>query len=207
MGNLKVLTVVLAVCLVVSLLFNGYFYIMLSNNGDEANYGPAFFSFVWSPEQQNITEGPLYVNMTFERTGNNLSVTIKINDDDYNVLYDQFHIKSDTLIICFDSYGNDSSITLDDTFYYYGLRPDNTTVYGNFVDLELIPHFIGSSLSRDNSDVHYCTFKLNEGYIFNCTFPISGGIREICSDVITLRYIDVEGSVCIPPFHFGVDVS
>jgi len=199
----------LTVCLAVSLFFNGYLYYKLTRPLE--HYSPTFFSFVWSSEQQNITEGTLYINMTFERIGENLSVIIKINDDDYNALYDWFDIKPDALFICFDFNGNDSSINLNDTVFCYLLRPDNTTVFGNFVDLELIAHFIGPSLSLDDSDVHYCTFKPNEGYIFNCTFPIHGSwgwsLRKILSDVVTLRYIDVGGSVYISSFHFGVDVS
>jgi len=195
----------LAVGLAVSLFFNGYLYYQLTKPAER--HGPTFFSFVWSSEQQKLTEGPLYINMTFERVGDNLSVIIKINDDDYNVSKDFYYIRPDMLIICFDSYGNDSSITPDDTFYHYGLRPDNISVYAIYLDSELIHHPMGPALGLDKSDYHYCTFKPNEGYLFNCTFPIRGRIREIHSDVITLRFMDVGGSVYIPPFHFGVDVN
>jgi len=198
----------LTVCLAVSLFFNGYFYYQLSKPA--GHQGPTFFSFVWSSEQQNITEGPLHINMTFERIGDNLSVIIKINDDDYNVMDSSSGEKPDALFIVFDSYGNESSITVADTFYYYLLRPDNTTTEGPrlFLDCELNPHIMFSGqCTFILSDFHTCTFKPNEGYVFNCTFPIHGKWREIRSNVVTLRYIDVGGSVYISPFHFGVNVG
>jgi hypothetical protein len=201
----------LTVCLAVSLFFNGYLYYELTRPTEHQS--PTFFSFVWSSErEQNITEGPLYINMTFERIGENLSVIIKINDDDYNVMDSYGGEKPDALFIVFDSYANDTtgSINLNDTFYYYLLRPDNTTTEGPrlFLDCQLNPHIFMSGLSSFKlSDFHTCTFKPNEGYMFNCTFPIYGKWREIHSDVVTLRYMDVAGSVYIPPFHFGVDVT
>jgi len=207
----KVVIAVLAVCLVVSLFFNGYFYYQLSKSAEYQI--PTFFSFVWSSEQQKLTEGPLYINMTFERIGDNLSVIIKINDDDYDVIEDQWNVRPDTLIICFDFYGNDSAITVDDTFEAYLLRPDNMSGRGVFIDSELIFHWMAPPLTFYESDFHYCTFKPDEGYVFNCTFPLRGvegyamEFRRIRSDVVTLRYIDVNGSVYIPPFHFGVDVN
>jgi len=205
---LKVLVVVLAVCLGVSLFFNGYLYYKLTRSLELS-----FFSFVWSSKQQKITNGTLYINMTFERIGENLSVIIKINDDDYDVIEDQWNVRPDTLIICFDFYGNDSAITVDDTFAAYLLRPNNMSGWGVFIDLELICHWMAPPLEFYESDFHYCTFKPDEGYVFNCTFPLRGvegyamEFRRIRSDVATLRYIDVNGSVYIPPFHFGVDVS
>jgi len=209
-----ILIAVLAVCLAVSLFFNGYLYYDLTRSAEHQS--STFFSFVWSPEAQNITEGPLYINMTFERIGENLSVIIRINDDDYDVMEANWSIVPDALIVCFDFDGNDSAITVADTVQAYLLRPDNTSdpgYCGLFLDLELIDHFIGPSLVLRESDFHYCTFKPNEGYVFNCTFPLRGReidtieLRRIRSDIVTLRYKDVNGSVYIPPFHFGVNVK
>ena len=216
--SVKFSIIVLAVCLAVSLFFNGYLYLQIENCPEEngERYGPTHFSFVWSPGQQKITNETLYVNMTFERIGENLSMIIRINDDDYDVMESLWKINPDTLIICFDFYGNDSAISIGDPVMSYLLRPDNTsnpTICGLFLDLELIDHYMGPSLEFSESDFHYCTFKPNEGYIFNCTFPLRGlegypmELRRIRSDVVTLRYKDVNGSVYIPPFHFGVDVS
>jgi len=196
----------LTVCLAVSLFFNGYFYYELTKPAE--HQGPTFFSFVWSPEQQNITEGPLYVNMTFERIGNNLSVIIKINDDDYNALPAW---SPDKLITVFDANGN-GTIDEEDVFgYFYWLTANNETITTPAgLNLELLEvHPRPMSCNRGLSKFHTCTFKSGEGYTFNCTFPIHGslGWRKILSDVVTLRYTDVAGSVYIPPFHFGVDVT
>jgi len=208
------LIAILAVCLAVSLFFNGYLYYNLTRSAEHQS--PTFFSFVWSSWQQKITNETLYVNMTFQRIGDDLSVIIRINDDDYDIMESRWSIRPDTLIVCFDFYGNDSAITVADTEEAYLLRPDNTSnpgCCGLYLDSELIDHYIGPSLYLRESDFHYCTFKPNEGYVFNCTFPLRGSesytmeFRRIRSDVVTLRYIDVNGSLYIPPFHFGVDVK
>jgi len=202
----KVVIVIFAILMILgfSLFFNGYLYYKLTKSLEHRS--PTFFSFVWSSEQQNITEGPLYINMTFERVGENLSVIIKINDDDYNALPAW---SPDKLIIVFDANGN-GTIDDEDVFgYFYWLTANNetiTTPAGLNLDLlEVYPR--PTSCNRGRSKFHTCTFKSGEGYIFNCTFPIHGSWRKILSDVVTLRYTDVGGSVYIPPFHFGVDVT
>jgi hypothetical protein len=197
----------LTVCLAVSLFFNGYLYYKLTRPLE--HHSPTFFSFVWSPEQQDITEGPLYVNMTFERIGENLSVIIKINDDDCNALPYLTPWSPDKLIIVFDANGNGTIDNLDVFGYFYWLTANNETIDTpaglNLELLEVYPRPL--SCNRRPSDFHTCTFKQGEGYVFNCTFPIHGSWRKILSDVVTLRYADFGGSVYIPPFHFGVDVT
>jgi len=192
----------LTVCLAVSLFFNGYFYYELTKPAE--HQGPTFFSFVWSPEQQNITEGPLYVNMTFERIGEILSVIIEINDDDYQCGH---WTAPDALILWFDVNG-DGYVGFDDlpVVSYYWLKPDNTTLSRRLVnplDLTLCGAQPQVPPKIVKSPVHACTFKQGEGYVFNCTFPL----KSIGSDVVTLRFNDVNGSVYISPFHFGVDVT
>jgi len=210
------LIAVLAVCLVVSLFFNGYLYYDLTRSAEHQS--PTFFSFVWSPEAQNITEGPLYINMTFERIGENLSVTIKINDDDYCVT-GSGGTGPDALLLWFDVNG-DGYISWpgDPGSTYYWLKPNNRTLFDVIVDpynLTLGPIQPSATGYETESPFHTCVFMPEEGYIFNCTFPlkykwfseISRAGHDISSDVVTLRFTDVNGSVYIPPFHFGVDVK
>ena len=196
----------LTVCLAVSLFFNGYLYYELTRPTEHQS--PTFFSFVWSPEQQNITEGPLYINMTFERIDENLSVIIKINDDDYHAGGGEQC--PDFLLIVFDFDGDGEA----DLGMGYWFTSDNRTMTSGSFGWELEKGVtIAAMLSTRLSVLHTCTFKAGEGYVFNCTFPIAGGYFHgneaypIKSDVVAVGFEDTDGYVYVPPFHFGVDVT
>ncbi len=71
--------------LAVSLFLNVYFYLELSKtNPEEETAGSSFFSFVFGPTMQNLSEGNLYLNMTLDVVDGNLTVRAEINSDEYN---------------------------------------------------------------------------------------------------------------------------
>jgi len=127
--TLTVLVVVLAICLTISLGFNGYTYLKLTS--DQPPYHITFFSFVFGPTMQNITQGNLYLNMTFDIEEGNLTVKAEVNTDSYN--------PNAFLALQFDSDNNgtiDIPYRSEEDFYYYTfgendlqflLRVDNQT--------------------------------------------------------------------------------
>jgi len=203
----KVLVVVVAVCLAVSLFFNGYFYYQLTKPAEHQI--PTFFSFVFNriPVVQTITNETLYVNMTFEKIGENLSVIVRINDDNFDNPRDGPHLP-DYLLIVFDFDGDCEA----DLGSGYWLTSNNRTMNPGSFGWELKKGVtIAAEIPTRPSVLHTCTFKAGEGYVFNCTFPIAGKATvhaySIKSDVVAIGFQDVDGYVYIPPFHFGVDVN
>ena len=182
--NLKVLTVVLAVCLAVSLLFNGYFYIMLSNNGNDANYKPAFFSFAFGSSMQKLVNGTLWLNLTFNVVDGNLTVKAEVNTESYNskaFLALQFDSDNNgTIDIHYNpEYGTYTYLFYRDDLQFL-LGTDNKTIPSDFLYWGWLPNgtvYISKILPSPSypwhpeSPFHYCTYN-NKVYTFHFSFPI-----------------------------------
>lgn len=129
-GLPKVFILILGLCLVISFVFNGYFFWKLTKTDQQVHHS-MFFSFVFGPTMQNITRDNLYVNMTFDVVEGNLTVKTEVNTESYN--------PDAVLALQFDS-DNNGTIDIryspeDSTYaYYFGqddsqflLRTDNNT--------------------------------------------------------------------------------
>jgi len=171
----KVFFWILAFALAVSLLFNGYLcYLQFSveNNLDED--WVKTFSFWWSPEEQNITSGNgiLWINFTFKPVGENLSITVEINDDESTGCY----APEDKLILVFDKNRNGKIDFWDyrwenDTVYALGADNSSYTYYivGPKGEVDFASHPI---YKPEPSPWHTCIFSNETGYVFNISLPL-----------------------------------
>lgn len=207
MSKFEIVMLLLAVGLAVSLFFNGFLYYELTRPLEHQS--PTFFSFVFNriPVLHTITNETLYVNMTFEKIGENLSVIVRINDDDFDKPQGGPHLP-DYLLIVFD-FDGDGKANLGSGYWF---TSHNRTMYPGSFGWELEKGVtIAAAVGTSQSVLHTCTFKVGEGYVFNCTFPIAGKASvhayPVKSDVVAVGFQDVDGYVYIPPFHFGVDVA
>lgn len=150
MSRFKLAFVVLLVCLCVSVSFNVVQYL-----GTE--HSPKTFVFTWTQDEKEYR-----MTLTFETvptlTGANLSITAKINKD-------QYHYR-DSIVLAFDQDGDGEIKSGDPGFE---LNVDNTTHW----------IFLGSGSSYSEPDCnpfpspyHTCTFDNDTGYTFNINFPL-----------------------------------
>lgn len=225
---LYLLCVLLSASLVASLSLNAFLYNNLAHSYNHSS----FHSFRWGPAEQNIVpNGTLYINMTFERVDGNLTMTVKINDDDYNVQWKE----PDYLLLQFEDF----------KYYDYPypvrfwLRADNRTYSeGSYMlNPELILTGIGSFHIPAKSLYHTCVFKPDEGYTFHFSFPTESSplvnsttgylpftwsrtssgrdlsyIYPISGSVVKFRFHDcpdglvyVNRSIYVPWFNFEAD--
>lgn len=168
-------TIILIVCLALSLILNGYLYYRLTILTER--HSPTFFSFVFSPTMQNITNGNLYLNLTFDVVEGNLTVRADVNKDSYS--------PDAVLALQFDS-DNNGTIDIryweEEDFYVYRfltddsqflLRADNSTTPSDSVLWGWLPDgtiYISSMIpsgfwDQVESPFHYCSYS---GSI--CTF-------------------------------------
>lgn len=171
---------VLAVLLAVSLCLSGYFgYQAYSNSTRNATWTRTF-SFWWAPEQQNITSGKgvLWMNFTFTRIGENLSITVRVNDDEDNLLGNQYG-GGDLILIFFE-----------EPKEIYTTPHLLTSTNGTLpAYVKLAPTFSVTSPMRlpDPSPWHKCTFSNETGYTYIINIPLkdignSGNIIAIFGD-------------------------
>ncbi len=174
---LKTLIAVLAVCLAISLFFNGYVYWKLSEENNNPMHHSTFFSFVFGSAQQNISAGNLYLNVTFSTAEGNLTVKAEVNAENYS--------SNAFLALQFDS---DNNGTIDipevDAYFYrrcdlqFFLQADNQTLWS------MAPFwgwdangkiYFGYMMVKMQawlkSTFHFCTYN-NGIYTFQFTFPI-----------------------------------
>jgi len=228
--TLRVLALVLAICLAISLGFNGYTYKFTS---DQATHHNKFFSFVFGPTMQNVTQGNLYLNMTFDIEEGNLTVKAEVNTDSYNA--------NAFLALQFDS-DNNGTIDIhynpkEDYYEYYPwikndlqflLRVDNQTTVSESVYWGWLPGdriYFSRILPRTypyriKSPFHYCLYN-RFVYTFLFSFPrnprfLNGswitGEYGIQGDLVRALYgiepplsseHPEEGmTVYVPPFNF-----
>jgi hypothetical protein len=172
MGKLyKIFLCILASALVVSLLLNGYLlYLQISKENNPNKNWTKTFNFWWSPEEQNITSGnsPLWINFTFAQIDENLTITVKINDDDNGLLGPGAN--GGTLILVFDCNFN-GKIDYGTEDKPYDFRATNDTVHP---DVSFYPNgMVGfPSLIPYPSPWHTCIFSNTTGYTYNISLPI-----------------------------------
>jgi len=70
---------VLSILLCVSLTVNLYLFYL-----SQLPATAKIFNFHWNVEYQNVVDGTLCMNVTFEWINGNLSVVVEVNDDDYH---------------------------------------------------------------------------------------------------------------------------
>jgi len=169
-NRLMVLSIILSGVLVVSLLGNiflAYYHIQLTRPQNKA------LNFFWTLEEQNITVGKVFwLNFTFMNVAENLSITVKANDDDNEI--------GCSLIMVFDrsrngridyyvtDYGNPERLV--DTPYEF--RSNNKTITP-WILVKPKGEIIGLSVGESRtSPWHTCTFLNQTGFTFNISLPL-----------------------------------
>jgi hypothetical protein len=118
-------------------------------------------AFAWSPWQQDIVNGTLWINVTWTWQTENLSMTIRVNDDDLNYL--------DYLGFTYDK---DNNGVIDqypsmDVIDAIGFFPYNKSWSGIIGDSGIGFYYIGLQLSK----FHTCLFTNETGYEFKISLP------------------------------------
>jgi hypothetical protein len=171
-NGLMVLTIFLSGVLFVSLLCNiflAYYHMQLTRPHNKA------LNFYWSPEEQNITVGKMFwLNFTFMNVAENLSITVRANDDDNElgcVLIMVFD-RSRNGRIDYGKYGNSGYV--EDTPYY--LRSDNKTLtpwvkVGPKGEVAIASGGDPPGVSKI-SPWHTCTYSNLSGFTFDISLPL-----------------------------------
>lgn len=160
----QLFSLVLATALITSISLNIYQNFSGSNGASNGNPNnekntPMNFIFTWGPDTQKIVQGTFVLKIWLTLDGENLTMIIKANDDDYS--------QWDYIGLVFDTNQNgsiDAGLTGDES---YGLFADNYTIpvsqllnsgYLKFLVycIELGPHRVSFT---------------DEGYIFTIQFP------------------------------------
>jgi hypothetical protein len=155
-GRWRLLSIVLASCLAVSLGFNLYTYLTDLGYFKESRV----FGFEWPATQQNITEGTLRIEAFFDWQSDRLNMTVNVNDDDY-------YGANDYLGLVFDK-NRDESFYNDPPFILYGNNLTIDQIYsyllpdGRLGKAGVIPH---------RSPYHTCTFNNQTGHTFRISIP------------------------------------
>jgi len=171
-----ILSSVLAVCLVVSVAA-GYVYFSRSSVKS--------FVLEWSAAEQEIVNGTLRMEFTFEWQNESLSITVKINDDEYDM--------QDMLGFVFDRNGN-GTIDLYHKDTPYVFTANNWTWYNvalRFDGCLVLPKDLPLP-----SPYHTCVFIEGTGYLFNISIPKSE-LANVKADVVHIFFGDVTN---IPPW-------
>jgi len=163
-GKWQVLSLILVICLGVSIGFNVYQYFSAFKVFDVSESSRAFV-FLWPPNDQEIVDGTLRIEAVFSWKTENLSITVKVNDDD---CYVSDILASDCLGVRFDSDKSgkiegvaDPSYVFFPTNYYY---PPHVCAVSEFrIDWAELP--------PSPSPYHTCTFNNGTGYTFEISFP------------------------------------
>lgn len=114
------------------------------------------FTFTWGPDTQKIIQGTFRLEVTLRLEGENLSMTIKANDDEYG---------SDYIGLVFDINQNGYIDTGDES---YGLFADNTTLTPSFLTEY---GFLGFPMYPPEPGPQKVTFNPKTGYTFAVQFP------------------------------------
>jgi len=221
MSKLNMVIVALAVCLAVSLFFNGYLYFQNQLVTNEEEHGPTFFSFAFGPAMQNLVNGTLYLNLTFDVVEGNLTVKAEVNTESYNPYA--------SLALQFDS---DNNGTIDAPARDY--RKDDLQFLlraNNYTRKSIAPYwgwYANGTIwcfskmwtpTEFPSEFHYCYYNVAKGcYTFYFTFPIEPkegmlwdrGTYGIQGKLVRVLYgiVPFDGrpakgmSVYVPPFKF-----
>lgn len=124
--------------------------------------GSSTFVLEWPSEQQEIVDGTLRIELTFEWQNESLNIIAKINDDEYNA--------GDLLGFAFD---------IDGHGWIDCFAACNLTTEERLIMLRWNSYYnaytIGDILKTDGyfikSPYHNCTFTEGVGYTYNITIP------------------------------------
>ena len=163
MSRFKLAFVVLLVCLCVSVSFNVYQFL-------GAEHSPKTFVFTWVWDEKEYR-----MELAFDTvptlSGANLSITAKINEDQYYY--------RDSLNMLFDGDGDGEFKHGDPAYIFY---VDNTMHWG-FLDEGWRMGF--PLCFPDQSPYHTCTFD-SSGYTFKINFPLEE--LKLKNDLIYVAY-------------------
>jgi hypothetical protein len=163
-GKWQVLSSALAVCLGFSIGFNVYQH-SISSGLFNISSGRAFV-FLWPPNDQEIVDGTLRMEVVFSWETENLHATVKVNDDEY--------CAGDYIGLVFDSNKNGD---LFDDLSLYALYAGSIYVGQEFSlyqgsNVRLTEAgYMGTGGNPDPSPYHTCTFNNETGYTFEISLP------------------------------------
>ena len=151
----RFLAIAFGVGLAFSIFLNIYQYFSSYPSGD--------FVFEWSSEEQDIVDGILRIEASFnwENESEELYITVRVNDDDY--------FGGDYIGLVFDK--NNNWDVLDDQAYV--LFANNMSYYWgkSVVFLGRYGRFDWATVPPRPSPFHTCTFNNKTGYTFKISFP------------------------------------
>jgi len=201
----RVIIVVLCICLAVSLFFNGYLAWRLQGLTGESS---SAFTFLWSPEEQDIVDGWLQMNARFVWDENDLYVVVKIN---YTTLRGSY------LGLVFDKNQN-GKIDLYSDDWPNIFFMDNTTYPGFTAFLEniTVPPGVAPLLEDGRLGLllcptipsnHTCLFDHETGYAFAVMFPnimrhLNNKLVHVVFEDVERMY-EVEKNFVVKRFSFG----
>ena len=154
--NWQLLCLILAMALMVSMSFNIYQNFSGSNcasNGNPNNgeNTPMNFTFTWGPDTQKIVQGTFVLEIWLTLDGENLTMIIEANDDEYD--------PADYIgLIFFNSSEHEP----------YGLFTDNMTITPPILTERGLLCF---PMYPPELGPHKVTFDPKTGYTFNAEFP------------------------------------
>jgi len=193
----NILKFALAVVLVASLFLNILLTFGLLSNYQSGRSVGNSLAFAWSPLQQKVVNGTLWINVTWMWQTENLSMTVKVNDDDYH--------DSDNVGLAFD--GNRNGVIEEDFRIDGGAAAffaDNKSCGGELVKGGCGIAFF--SIGPSPSKYHTCTFNNQTGYQFKISFPKA--LFKIDHPILThLIFIDAALSSLFEPGIYGAVVE
>lgn len=154
-SKFKIAVPVLIVCLVASLSFNAYQFLNCDGENSMTK------TFTRQCKSYIRPDGIVQINATFDWSGSNLTMTIKVNDNDS--IADYIGLVFDT-----DKDGNlfEEVAYLLDSYNQTPPCPETNHLedWGGIYTLPILLH-------PDPSPWHTCTFTEGEGYTFNIEIP------------------------------------
>ena len=165
-GKWRFASLVLVICLGVSVGFNVYQHFSAFKFFDVSESSRAFV-FLWPPSDQEIVDGTLRIEAVFSWETENLSITVKVNDDEYCAA-------GDYIGLVFDS--NKNGDLFDDrssyALYVGGIYADHEfSVYRGLKAILTELGFLCTGGNPEPSPYHTCTFNNETGYTFEISFP------------------------------------
>jgi len=164
----QILCLILTIALIFSVSLNIYQRFYASNDGSGGN--PASnenaseemnFTFTWIPDAQRIVQGVFRLEIRMRWYGENLSIVITANDDDYN--------EWDYIGLVFDT-NQDHHLDFHDTSY--ALLANNKTIPSFLVD----HGFLCFAQTMPRLGPQEVSFNPDSGYTFTVQFPCSDEI-------------------------------
>ena len=152
----QVLAITLAVCLVASLSFNAYQF--LNCDGETS----VTKTFTRQHKTYIRPDGIVQINATFDWSGSNLTMTIKVNDDDF--------FWADYIGLVFDT-DKDGNLFEEVAYLLDAGNMTSPLPSGNRLEDWGGIYEIPVQLHPDPSPWHTCTFTEGEGYTFNIEIP------------------------------------